>query len=389
MTKRTYIVLLGSSLLFLSPLIAQVKQSIEIKGKVAFLNPETFRKYNMVWLYKGMAKDRVAVDSAKVNADGSFSLKPKVTNPGLFTLDILKWQTAVFWSDQDVTIQARGYDTSRQKMKNSGFVVVESKSTSTQLINLALFNQFLANQEMDMLAEESLAAQRYVKEDNAWLTYLKTSAPGKRKQEIETLRLKQLINTNVHNPAVVFLLKLLPADQESYFLTQLDKLIVKFPQLNEAKQLKAEYLAQAAIKNAVKTGSQIPHIAYNDPQGKTIDINSFKGKYVLIDFWASWCGPCRKAIPEIKELYKQYNTKGFEVLSVSVDTDLAAWRKAMAEEDMPWPQVVSPDKEETLSKFMIVGIPTLYLVNREGKIVDKYTGFSSKLKTQLEGIFNK
>lgn len=387
MTKRMYSVVLGALVFFVSPIAAQQKQEIEISGKVAFQNPETFQKYNMVWLYKGMAKDKVAIDSVKVNADGSFRLKAKVAGAGLFTLDILKWQTAAFWSDQDVAIQARGYDTAKHKSKNSGFVVVESKSVCTQLISQAMYNQFLANEEMDFLAEEGIAAQRNMAKDDAWVTYLKTTGVGKRKQEIETQRLKQLIGTNQQNPAVVFLLKLLPAGEEAFFTQQLDRLLVKYPKLNEAKQLKQEYLAHLAIKNAIKKGSPVPRIAYNDPSGKPVDITSFKGKYVLIDFWASWCGPCRKAIPAIKELYGEYNKKGFEVLSVSVDTDVDAWRKAMSDENMPWSQVRSPDKEKTLSEFMIVGIPTLYLINREGIIVEKYTGFSAKLKGQLDDIF--
>jgi len=163
----------------------------------------------------------------------------------------------------------------------------------------------------------------------------------------------------------------------------------QYPALEEAKQLKKEFLEQNAIKNALKKGSAIPHIAYNDPSGNKVDIDSFKGKYVLVDFWASWCGPCRKAIPEIKQLYSKYKESGFEVLSVSVDTDNAAWRKAMSEENMPWAQVLSPDKNKTLSSFMIIGIPTLYLIDREGKIVEKYTGFSAKLKTQLEEAFKQ
>ncbi|MEJ2879805.1 TlpA family protein disulfide reductase [Pedobacter sp. GR22-6] len=137
----------------------------------------------------------------------------------------------------------------------------------------------------------------------------------------------------------------------------------------------------------MKNGSKIPQIVYDDPQGNKVDIKSYAGKYVLVDFWASWCGPCRKAIPEIKELYSAYKDKGFEVLSVSVDTDKAAWRKAMEEEQMPWTQVLSPDKNKTLADFMIIGIPTLYLIDREGKIVEKYTGFSPKTKSQLEAIF--
>lgn len=387
MIKKIYIVLFSPILFLLTPVIAQQKQIIEISGTVAFQNPEVFKKYNMVWLYKGMAKNKAAVDSVKVNADGSFHLKAKVTGPGLFTLDILKWQTAAFWSDQDVTVQARGYDTGRQKMKNSGYVVVESKSAATRLICQAMYNRYLAGLESDYLAEEGLAAQQHVAKDAAWATWLRSTAPGKRKQEIETMRLKQLITANEHTPATVFLLSLLPADQEAYFSAQLDKLLVQFPQLNEAKELKQEYQIQLARKNAIKKGSPVPRIAYNDPAGKPVDIHSFKGKYLLVDFWASWCGPCRKAIPAIKELYSKYNAKGFEVLSVSIDTDVAAWTKAMNDENMPWAQVLSPNKEKTLSEFMIVGVPTLYLINREGVIVEKYTGFSSKLKDQLDEIF--
>ncbi|WP_432711614.1 TlpA family protein disulfide reductase [Pedobacter sp.] len=369
---------------------AQVSKDITIKGKVSFLNPETFKKYNMVWLYNGIGKGKKAVDSVKVNTDGTFSLKVKANASGLYQLDILKWQTAAFWSDADVNINARGYDTASNKSKNSGFVEVVSKSSRTQLINTALYQKYVGDTEMDLLSRELLTARNYMKKDTSWFTYLRTNGLIRQKVDFENLRLKQLISANSSNPASVYLLSMLSTDKETgFFSTQLAKLIEQYPQLEEAKQLKKEFMAQSAIKNALNKGSVIPHIAYNDPNGKPVDINSFKGKYVLIDFWASWCGPCRKAIPEIKELYSTYNASGFEVLSVSVDTDNAAWRKAMSEENMPWAQVLSPDKNKTMANFMIIGIPTLFLIDREGKIVEKYTGYSTKLKLQLEEIFKK
>ena len=368
--------------------VGQVNKGITVKGKVNILNPETFKKYNWVWLYKGIGKEKRAIDSVKVNADGSFSLTVKSTKSALYQLDILKWQTASFWSDQDVNIHARGYDTARTKSKNSGFVEVDSKSTRTQLINTALYQKFLGDQEMDVLTAEMYAARNYIKKDSIWYTYLRTNGLIMQKSQFELWRLKQLINANQNNPALVYLLSMLPTDKESeFFSAELSKLMEQYPQLEEAKQLKKEFLERAAIRNALKTGSPIPHIVYNDPNGNKIDVNSFKGKYMLVDFWASWCGPCRKAIPEIKELYAQYKERGFEVLSVSVDTDMTAWRKAMDEEKMPWTQVVSPDKNKTLNDFMIIGIPTLYLIDKEGRIVDKYTGFSAKLKTRLQELF--
>ena len=367
---------------------APVKKEFLIKGKVAVLNPDIFKKYNMVWLYKGIGKGRKVVDSVPVNADGSFTMKLKSGNAGLYQLDLLKWQTASFWSDQDVNITARGYDTARVKAKNSGLVNVESKSKATQLINAAVYNEYLAQKEMDLLTDESYAAMRHASKDSTWLNYLRAEGLIKSKSTNETLRLKQMIVANEDNPASVYLLALLPTDKDNaFFESAVEKLIARYPQLQEAKQLKQEYLDKRAIRNALKTGSQIPPIVYNDPNGKPVDIKSYKGKYVLIDFWASWCGPCRKAIPEVKTLYTQYKEKGFEVLSISVDTDNAAWRRAMSEEAMPWTQVLSPDKNKTLADFMIIGIPTLYLIDRDGKIVEKYTGFSQKLKTQLATIF--
>jgi len=365
-----------------------VKKDLLIKGKVAVLNPEIFKKYNMVWLYKGIGKGKKIVDSVPVNSDGSFTLHVKTTTPGLYQLDLLKWQTASFWSDQDVNINARGYDTSRVKSKNSGYVSVESKSKATQLINAAVFNQYLAEKEMSLLTDESYAAMRHASKDSTWLKALRADGLIKSKPANETLRLKQMIAANEDNPASIYLLDMLQTDKDnSFFESTVDKLITRYPQMAEAKQLKQEYLDKRAIRNALRTGSQIPGIVYNDPNGKPVDIKSFKGKYVLIDFWASWCGPCRKAIPEVKSLYTMYKEKGFEVLSVSVDTDNAAWRRAMSEEAMPWTQVLSPDKNKTLADFMIIGIPTLYLIDRDGKIVEKYTGFSPKLKAQLAGIF--
>lgn len=378
---------LGLAFAIISPVYAQTAKPLVITGKVAHLNPEIFKKYNQVWLFKGIGKAKKIVDSAKVNADGTFTLQVKSTGDALYQLDLLKWQTAYFWSDQNVNIVARGYDPSNLKVKNSGEVSVESKSAVTNLINTAVYNQYLGEKEMSLLTEESLAAFKYKAKDSTWISYLRKDGLIKVKGEHEVKRLKQLIKANETNPGVVYLLATLPVEkEEEFFEAALSKLLLKHPQLAEAKQLKKEYTEKKALRNALKAGSQIPSLVYNDPNGKPIDIRSFEGKVTLIDFWASWCGPCRKAIPEMKELYAKYKEKGFEVLSVSVDTDNNAWRKAMTEEEMPWPQVLSPDKNKTLADFMVIGIPTLYLVDRNGKIIDKYTGFSSKIKTQLETL---
>lgn len=82
-----------------------------------------------------------------------------------------------------------------------------------------------------------------------------------------------------------------------------------------------------------------------------------------------------------------YKDKGFDVFAVSIDHDKKAWHKAMEEEDMPWKQVLSPDIDKTMSDYMFSGIPTLYLIDPQGNIVDKYTGYSEELELKLEQIF--
>ena len=89
-------------------------------------------------------------------------------------------------------------------------------------------------------------------------------------------------------------------------------------------------------------------------------------KYVLLDFWASWCGPCRKELPNVKKAYADYKDRGFEVVSISIDKDEAAWRKAVAEEKLVWPNFRD---QAVADLFKVKAVPTVYLLDSEGRIV--------------------
>lgn len=139
---------------------------------------------------------------------------------------------------------------------------------------------------------------------------------------------------------------------------------------------------------AVEPGHPIKHFSQTDTSGKMISTQQFNGKYYLIDFWASWCGPCRAENPNLLKAYKQYHNKGFEVLAVSLDTDRDKWIAAIVEDAMPWVQVsdLKGWKNEVARLYEIGSIPVNFLVDKKGIIVAKGLrgpGLLAKLKETL------
>lgn len=148
-----------------------------------------------------------------------------------------------------------------------------------------------------------------------------------------------------------------------------------------------EYLA-----SQVNAASNVaPEIAMKNPAGKIIKLSSLKGKVVLIDFWASWCGPCRKENPNVVRLYNQYKDKGFTVFSVSLDQEAESWKKAIAADGLIWPNHVSDllGWNTPMTKlYGFQGIPHTVLIDREGKIIA--TGLRGEsLEQKLKEILSK
>ena len=126
-----------------------------------------------------------------------------------------------------------------------------------------------------------------------------------------------------------------------------------------------------------------PDFSLKNLEGEEIALSKLRGKVVLLDFWATWCGPCRESIPHLIDLYKTYQPKGFTIIGMSVDkeNEEAALRRFVKSMDIPYSVVLSP--ESLARQYGISGIPTTFLIDREGKILEKIVGFNGTIAKHL------
>lgn len=173
----------------------------------------------------------------------------------------------------------------------------------------------------------------------------------------------------------------------------LDKLEGYYTRLGVAQATEYGKTVEAKISGLKhgNIGQEVPDFVLKNELGEAVSLKDMRGKYVLVDFWASWCGPCRQSFPRIRSVYTQLAGKPFEILNISTDQNYKAWLKAVGEEKNPWPQAYD-DQKIGYRYFNVTALPTTFLIDPSGVIIMKEVGFDpdggGKLEQKLEELFD-
>ena len=359
MMYRLFITL---SVIFLFTACDQNKNNgaFELKGKISGSNGET------LYLEKLTNPQPVVVDSAVLNNDGEFEFKNYLPKLGFYRVrtDPRNMITLVLDSNVKISITADIKDFSNTKKivgspESTLFYEYEaiSKARNLQLDSLdKSFQMIMEVRKFDTLRMDSVSRSFEVP----------YNVIMNRFNSLITEKIKQ--NNNMY-ASMIAIQGLDPDRFGDTYRSLADGLLKKYP------KDKSVMMFRDAVNKMLGTtiGSKAPEIVLPSPDGKEIALSSLRGKVVLIDFWASWCGPCRKEMPNVVRAYAKYKSKGFEIYGVSLDKEKGNWVEAIKEEGITWPQVsdLLYWQSSVISLYAIEGIPYTVLLDREGTIIAK------------------
>lgn len=201
--------------------------------------------------------------------------------------------------------------------------------------------------------------------------------------------LKNLLLKNKDDIAVLMFLDNFPREKHADLHHEVVMALhEKYP---EHQLVKERYAIETSPATATSVGAIAPDLAFPDPDGNIRKLSDLRGKVVLLDFWASWCRPCRGENPHVVAMYHKYHDKGFEVFSVSLDRDKESWKRAIAADGLVWPNHVSDLKgwgSAAAKLYGVSSIPCTFLIDKDGRILAK--GLRGDTLTQaLQQIFGE
>lgn len=332
---------------------ASTKGGFVIKGKIKNFNEKT------IVISELTPRGLITLDTASVGSDGSFELNGKVGEKVFAIINLPKGSVLLVvdsTAEIALSIDAESPDrfgvtgsTDTEKLRklielNGKYMVamrsLESKYAqyTTQMPPVSVQNQIRAEYDSIMKA---------------------------RATEIENF-----VFTEKPGIVAYFASNFMLSEGDFSFLDKVDKQF--YSQFTQSKYAR-EHHKRVEVLRRTAIGETAPDIVLPDPYGKTVALSSLRGKFVLVDFWASWCKPCRIENPNVVRMYNQYKSKGFEVFSVSLDDNREAWMKAINDDRLLWTHVSDLKKwnASVVPTYNIESIPFTVLLDRDGKIVAK------------------
>lgn len=362
--------------LFTSLTFGQEEISLKLSGQI-FNFPEEGDKIEIVQ-NRGDNNDTV-VSEIKVNKKGKFSSELTFADPDYYLLRLPDGQQVniiVTGNEEEIKIYGDG--------KNIFFHAnIVGSEASTKLLELSRYN-YEYKSKLDSANQYLRANPDKQREVNQQFTPVFEAFKGYR---------QRFMNENATSPALVGVLSTFNIQNEFALYEKAVKGLEEgFGESPTVQRIVEEYAVnkkKVEANQPLSVGSEAIEIALPNPEGEIMKLSDYRGNYVLIDFWASWCGPCRKENPHVVNLYNEYKEDGFEILSVSLDKDSSRWVSAIEQDGLIWEGHVSDLKfwsSEAAQDYKVRGIPFTVLVDPEGKIVATRLR-AAQLEQRLKSIY--
>jgi peroxiredoxin len=339
----------------------------------------------------------ITVDSFKVSEDGSFKFSRKIESPSLYLLKVNNDNFLTMLLNPGDKMKINSYfDSLNYPINVSGSEGTELmarynkelRKTINKIKGLStIYNQNIDNPDLPKVINslDSLA-QVYLSEIN---TYTKDYIDNNLESLVSLVALYQQVAPGVY--------VLNPARDMKYFTKVDSTMTARYPDYEPAITLhkQVQELIEG-MKNMTQatpvsiTGAEAPEIALPNPKGDTIRLSSTRGSIVLLDFWASWCVPCRQENPNLVKTYDMFHRKGFQIYQVSLDKTKDAWLKGIQDDNLgKWIHVsdILYWNSTVVQLYKIESIPNNYLLDREGRIIATNLR-GDELEKKLTELFN-